>query len=259
MTTKPTTSDLIAYRRYLTGNDECIKAYKFINAASKLFPDDKLKADAKGAFTNVAHIYDPSVYQKYYRELLPETPLPEEVIFDDWKYPERVRWLKTKLKEQGAKTVLDVGCADGSISLNLAKAGYDVTGLNLFKPSIDVAQERAAKFDLTASFVCGNAFDYETAKKFDAIMLFEIIEHVPDVKEFVDRYSKLLNENGIIYISTPNGCFDFYHSILNPDGLGIRGHVRACTEDSLRKELTNYSFEETHVYGGILSLAIKPK
>jgi len=249
---------LIAYRRFLTGNDENEKAYKFINAAAKLTNDPEIKKDAELVFRQVCHLYSPNIYKKYYSEDLTEYQVAEESIFNDWDFPERMRWVTKRLKDQQAKTILDVGCCDGPYSLNLAKKGYKVTGINLYKPSIELANERAKKFELDAKFIQADAIEFEPKEKFDAILLFEIIEHIPNPKSFIDKYMKMLSKNGVLYISTPNGCYDLPASSLRPDAPDIRGHVRVYTEKIIRETLKEYKIEEVYVsQDGLLHVAVK--
>lgn len=57
-----------------------------------------------------------------------------------------VRWLKRVLAHlpeagQGA-TLLDWGCGDGYPASLLAARGFDVTGVDVYEPALDVARER---------------------------------------------------------------------------------------------------------------------
>ena len=53
--------------------------------------------------------------------------------------------------------VLDVGCGTGFTSLALAGAGAKVTGLDISKPMLALARERAAKAGLHISFIEADA------------------------------------------------------------------------------------------------------
>jgi 2-polyprenyl-3-methyl-5-hydroxy-6-metoxy-1,4-benzoquinol methylase len=41
-------------------------------------------------------------------------------------------------------------------------------------------------------------------KKYDVIIIPEVIEHINNVQDFLLQFNNILNENGIIYISGPN-------------------------------------------------------
>jgi len=251
MNTKVTESEISAYRRYLARCDEFIKAYKFINAASKKYP--ALKEEAELAFKQVAHIYDPSLYKRFYDLTNTENPMDENTIFDDMNFPDRLRWLKRLLNNRKELTICDLGCSEGSFALNLAREGYNVTGVNLFADSIKLANERAKKFNLAdkTHFVHSDVMEYDEGKKFDAVLLFEIIEHVPDPTALIDKAVSLLNKNGVCYISTPNGTADEKSSALGVDlenaaGGLFKGHVRAYTMGTLKDLLYGYEIINTY-------------
>lgn len=255
-------SNILAYRRFLVRTDENIKAYHFINRASKLLDSPRLKEAAELSFKQIAHILDNTAYKKFYNEKIIEEPIPTANVFNDNAFPERLRWVKRKLKEQGAKSVLDLGCSEGSYSLNIAREGYDVTGVNLFTNSIEVANQRAKEFRLDdhAHFFQSDIMEFETDKKFDAVMLFEVIEHVRDPKSLVDKMMSLTEKDGVCYISTPNGTADEKASALGVESENIanfefKGHVRCYTEKSMRELLKDYEILDLMIkQEGIFSL-----
>ena len=227
--------------------DEGLKAYKFINAANKLLDEPRLAEYAELSFKQVGHLFDKTLYDRFYDQMLVEHPLPEQAVMDDRNFPDRLRWAKRMFKQYNPKTILDLGCSEGSYSLNIAKAGYDVTGVNLFKESIELATRRAQSFGLSDScrFVQSDILDYKTDKKYDAVMLFEVIEHVADPDAVVAHMMDLTTPDGICYISTPNGTADEASTCLGVDlenaAAGeFKGHVRAYTEESLRELVKDY-------------------
>lgn len=44
----------------------------------------------------------------------------------------------------------------------------------------------------------------EEGKRFDAITLFEVLEHLPDAKAFLGSATQLLEDGGVLILSTPN-------------------------------------------------------
>ncbi len=198
----------------------------------------------------VKHAFNPEDYKKYYSEQLVENPVPEEVALDCTKLAPRFSWLVEQIDKQNPKTVIDLGCADGYVCLTLAKKGIECSGVNLYEPSIKIAKERASKFKLPASFKVGDMM--EVKDKADAIVLFEVLEHVPQPQETIDLCMSLVMKGGSFYLSTPS-----------PEHIGIEqhkqelgrvsgdwndgqpaGHLRIFSEEDLRELLKNYTIKQ---------------
>lgn len=161
----------------------------------------------------VKHAFNPEDYKKYYSEQLDEKPYPIEVSMDCTLLGSRFKWLLEKIDKQKPTTVVDLGCADGYTCLTLAKRGYKTKGINLYAPSILSARERASQLKLSADFEVRDLFDEKG--KYDAVVLFEVLEHLPDPQKAIDHCMSLLNPGGHFYLSTPR-----------VDHIGIEQHKR---------------------------------
>ena len=224
----------------LLDDNQALKAWDLVkNTDSPL--KDKLWPRVKHAFNNKA-------YKKYYKEDLVEEPVPEEYALDCTKLYPRFKWLVDRIEEQKPKTVLDLGCADGYTCLTLANRGFKTKGVNLHTPSILLARERAGKHKLDATFEDKDMF--EIKEKADAVILFEILEHLPDPKKAIKHCMSLVGKDGRLYISTPS-----------PDHLGITlhkeegvgtdwddtkpsGHLRIFDDKELMDLLKDYKVEK---------------
>lgn len=234
-------------RKQLIINDEPLKAYLLLKKVN--LPE--LHPEVERTYSMIRHIFDYDFYKKYYSESLPEIPSPEEhVLLADQIYP-RWNWVLNKLSEEGAKTMLDVGCSDGVLTLTASSRGVQSHGINLYKPSIELAKQRAERLALkNATFEAVDLLDM-TEKKYDAVVAMEIIEHVPSPAKFLDRLNTLRSENGWVYLTTPNGCFDKGDG-NRPDWdckgpQDVRGHVRVYTKESMEKQLEGWEIKELSV------------
>lgn len=82
------------------------------------------------------------------------------------------------------KKVLEIGCGIGTDTMNFARAGAEVTAIDLSSESIALAKKRAEVFGLSdrISFYEANAeqlSDYIPAEKYDLIYSFGVIHHSP--------------------------------------------------------------------------------
>jgi len=101
------------------------------------------------------------------------------------------------------KLVLDIGCAQATISILLAERGYKVIASDINPESLQYARLRMEFGDCT--FIALNAEKLPFKTKFDTIILGEFLEHVAYPDRILQYYREFLNENGIIIVTTPNG------------------------------------------------------
>lgn len=220
----------------LMDDNQALKAWELVKNINTPLKDR--------VWQKVKHAFDEKEYKKFYSEDLTEHPFDEEYITQAEKIYPRFDWVVPKILNSGAKTVCDLGCADGVLSLTLASHGLKCTGINLFEPSVKLANERAKRLKLDAKFICGDIFDHKL--KYDAVVLMEVLEHLPDPKKGIDHAISLLNDGGSLYLSTPR-----------TDHLGVEmhkqeegrqswndgkpsGHLRLFTEEELRDLLKDY-------------------
>ena len=109
--------------------------------------------------------------------------------------------------------ILDVGCAQGYMSLILAEKGYDVIAIDL---DINFLKYAKLKYEYgKIDFVASNAENLPFKAKFDIIILGELLEHVAYPERILEECRRLLNEKGILIITTPNGRFILKNFFIN--------------------------------------------
>ncbi|MFH1676320.1 MAG: class I SAM-dependent methyltransferase [bacterium] len=101
--------------------------------------------------------------------------------------------------------VLDLGCGEGYGSNILLSSAKSVTGVDLSPEAIGHASENYRAENL--KFVVGDAgkLPFEDAE-FDAIVCFEVFEHVENPVELLKESRRLLKPKGKLLLSTPNGA-----------------------------------------------------
>ncbi|CEF64523.1 Hexaprenyldihydroxybenzoate methyltransferase, mitochondrial [Strongyloides ratti] len=100
------------------------------------------------------------------------------------------------------KNILEVGSGGGILSFSLARLGASVTGVDACKESVTSATNSAQKI-LNDNIRKRVNFIHNTIEEFSK----EVIEHVPNVEDFVTKCSGLLKNNGSIFFSTINKTF----------------------------------------------------
>ena len=118
----------------------------------------------------------------------------------------RLDFIKKNLAESIPKSgsVLDVGCGNGIISLQLGKEGYAVHGIDMSDKSIGNAKQKNPFTNVTFSVM-----DAETMRasgqRYDAIVCSEVLEHLNQPGALLKQLLEILNDNGILLVTVPNG------------------------------------------------------
>jgi 2-polyprenyl-3-methyl-5-hydroxy-6-metoxy-1,4-benzoquinol methylase len=129
-----------------------------------------------------------------------------EFVWEDSDVPEAHAYLMPvvlkSLRDADARTVLDLGCGNGSGSAELQSQGFVVTGSDVSASGIALARrahpgvnfiEHDVSRPLPASF----------REHFDAVVSLEVIEHLMRPRQVVDRAFEGLRAGGIFIASTP--------------------------------------------------------
>ncbi len=138
--------------------------------------------------------------------------------------------------------VLDIACGIGYGTQMLANFSPEshVTGVDIHKGAIQYAREYYSAPN--ADFVEGDALSVEFASKFDTVVSFETVEHLPDYERFVARIYGLLKDGGRFILSTPNLDAMPY----TPQSFPY--HIRHFTPAELAKLLEDAGFHVEHWY-----------
>jgi len=114
--------------------------------------------------------------------------------------------------------ILDIGCGTGRHSLELARRGYDVTGIDLSEAQLNKAKMIMLREKLKIEFLQRDARNFNFNQSFDlAIMICEGAFPLMETDEMnfsilKNAYSSLKQEGKIIF-TTLNGLYPLFHSV----------------------------------------------
>lgn len=102
------------------------------------------------------------------------------------------------------KRILDAGCGEGYGVASLARVAREAVGIDVSLEDIDSARSRYPQPNLDFIHVDATE-DYPFPDKhFDVVTSFEVIEHIRNWSEYLERIDRVLSDTGMLIISSPN-------------------------------------------------------
>ncbi|CAH8282839.1 methyltransferase family protein [Mariniflexile fucanivorans] len=125
-------------------------------------------------------------------------------IFENVYHLVRKISLKQKLKlinkfSSEQKTLLDVGCGTGDFLQTAQQNNWMVSGIEPNQEARSIANKKT----YNSVFDTEQLLKFEP-KSFDAITLWHVLEHLPNLEEHIQILNKLLKPNGVLIIAVPN-------------------------------------------------------
>jgi 2-polyprenyl-6-hydroxyphenyl methylase / 3-demethylubiquinone-9 3-methyltransferase len=102
-------------------------------------------------------------------------------------------------------SLLDIGCGGGLLCEPLTRLGAKVTGIDPAPTNVEVARLHANQ--------SGLAIDYrqstvealvEAGERYDIVLAMEVVEHVADVRAFVEACTAAVKPGGLLFMATLN-------------------------------------------------------
>ena len=114
--------------------------------------------------------------------------------------------------------ILDLGCGTGRHTIELAKRGYNVTGVDLSDSQLARAREKAAKNGLDINFIKQDARKISFLNEFDLVIMicegaFPLMETDEMNFKILENATRSLKEHGKLIFTTLNGLFPLCNSI----------------------------------------------
>ncbi len=132
-----------------------------------------------------------------------------------WEYDVAENFIKKSDK------VLEIGCAKGAFLKKIKENGAIVEGLEMNSSAL----KACIKKDLLVNTDSIEKFSTNKKNVYDIVCSFQVLEHVADVKNFIESSLYILKPGGLMIISVPNNdCLIFKEDValnMPPHHMGL--------------------------------------
>ena len=123
-----------------------------------------------------------------------------DVLMQDSPYDRWLEWVGDFWREHGQpSTVIDLGCGTGSIAIPLAKAGYQVTGVDLSSEMLAIAYQKAQQAQATLRLMEQDMRELQAPQVDSIISLCDSLSYLTeeeDVRQTFKQVRAHLNPGG---------------------------------------------------------------
>lgn len=145
--------------------------------------------------------------------------------------------LKQKLKlinsfEITEKNLLDIGAGTGDFLSVCKKDNWFIHGVEPSKKARKLADNKNIKLQEDLS--------HYTNRQFDIITMWHVLEHIPNLIEYINKLKKLLKPNGILIVAVPN--FKSYDAIYYKEfwaAYDVPRHLWHFSKNAIQKLFVN--------------------
>jgi SAM-dependent methyltransferase len=136
------------------------------------------------------------VYDRYYADMSKyETAY---ISADTALFIDRAKWISTFFEARN-RSLLDVGCGNGQLLLELQKLGFsDLTALDPSQQCIDAIAAQGIQG------IVGSIFDADASRRFDGVVLSGVLEHICDVSRVMEKMKSFTQRGGLLFVAVPD-------------------------------------------------------
>lgn len=140
-------------------------------------------------------------------------------LMADIPYEKYAEWVQYHAPVTAGKRLVDIGCGTGVLSVQFAKAGYEVIGVDLSESMLTVAQNRSLENNTVISFICQSMAEMDGIDGVDvAVIAIDSLNYLETFEEVEQTFQQIFAA-----LATDGQLFFDVHSlykmdVIYPDG-----------------------------------------
>jgi 2-polyprenyl-3-methyl-5-hydroxy-6-metoxy-1,4-benzoquinol methylase len=124
---------------------------------------------------------------------------PERYLTRNYRIPLRSRIVRQLIGDLHDGRVLDLGCGDGSMSLQFLPFSNRVTMLDYSSDMLESARRQVpAKYASQVEYVHGDIMGYTPSAAYDVVLCIGVLAHVDSVEAMIEKVAGFAKPNGRI-------------------------------------------------------------
>ena len=138
--------------------------------------------------------------------------------------------------EVSGKKILDLGCGDGTISLQFVTKKNQITFIDLSKKMIDLARKNTPqKFLDRCKYLNLDFYEYFPDQPFDIVLCIGVLAHLDDLEKTIENISRFLKSGGLCVVQ-----FTDHQSLIAK----INAFFRKLQKNFYQYSLQRFSYSE---------------
>lgn len=174
-----------------------------------------------------------------------------DVLMQDVQYTQWADYLEELFQKFCVKKpelVLDMACGTGNLTLEMARRGYDMIGIDMSPDMLSCAMEKSAECGISPLWVCQDMRAFELYGTMDAILCtmdsMNYMEDVPDMEQVLQLVCNYLNPGGL-FIFDMNTPYKLQHILGNNLFYEIRDDITYLWRNEYLPEEKKCNFDLT--------------
>ncbi|MBP3441352.1 MAG: class I SAM-dependent methyltransferase [Clostridia bacterium] len=172
------------------------------------------------------------------------------------EYSKRAEFIRTLLTRYGIADdaiVLDLACGTGSLTVELAKYGYDMIGVDSSPMMLSQAQEKMYDNELSMLFLCQDMTELDLYGTIDAaVCTLDSLNHLEkpdDIRDTIDKVGLFMNHGGI-FVFDVNTIYKHREILGNNtfvydcDDVYCVWQNQLCDDDSVEISLDIFEYDD---------------